>query len=840
MAEKVDKVPEDALRELAMDAQGSVGTVVELVDTVHQHKLAAKTNQVALATEVYNLKQKHKSLRKGSQALVKAQKKGKSGPLGGIAREITATLFPSKHTNEQQCDEKEKASAPPMDEEEKRNEPPPSYEEPDEEAEANVTSAEVDAARSEWKRRTERAQNKELAANKTAEQVAETSVAGFSPQDTRAVSDARRKAQEAWNKAAKAKAEYDQLRQEFAQEEQELRRAAGLCGPEDPKESRPSSPGSGGSIPSVEAVSGYKDGRRQIVVQERDEYNPWLSGPEQKPASLYPTLKMDEGKDEWGRASPEDPPTLEKEAHSTPKAPQEKEMKEPAVATVMLPTNAQNQLRIQDIRRVVIPLIPGNEISWAVLTEQAVRRGKTGEETMILQALMPQLSGHPEVAAQATMLLVQAANNPEKGKEVLNNLFQWLQSRYRLSPRQKRASFVQKLRDMQWTWQVNPADVLTGIMTTSQLTWDEVLKTPSLKEELEATMASKMDISLHLQITKCDPKDWRKAITEIWEKVKDSAGMKTVEIYMHEGEEDSESEDEEMACNVEMPSAAVAQASLPKVKTNKIDLRNFDKKLDMVVSALQAQEISKTGKPAQGPAMGQPQAQPIQAQNVPFQNNPQQPMQAQNMQEQRPPLRCYWCHQEGHMKRNCPQRNNRGPGNGYPGRGGWNSGRGNWNGGRGGYNQNRNNWNQNRGYGNNNNNWNNGYAGQGRGGYQNQNLPYRGNTRYADGQNFNQGQFPNRQAWENNAEKIRQKIIQEGRPKASWAEPPPPPSDDQPAIAADHAEANFVQGMNASERWKSETLRPPLMYEQAMAQLADTAPMLQPMDLPSVDFLGQR
>jgi len=30
------------------------------------------------------------------------------------------------------------------------------------------------------------------------------------------------------------------------------------------------------------------------------------------------------------------------------------------------------------------------------------------------------------------------------------------------------------------------------------------------------------------------------------------------------------------------------------------------------------------------------------------------------------------------------------------------------------------------------------------------------------------------------------------------------------------------------------------MYEQAMAQLAENAPMLQPMDLPSVDFLGQR
>ena len=93
--------------------------------------------------------------------------------------------------------------------------------------------------------------------------------------------------------------------------------------------------------------------------------------------------------------------------------------------------------------------------------------------------------------------------------------------------------------------------------------------------------------------------------------------------------------------------------------------------------------------------------------------------------------------------------------------------------------------------------------------------------------------------WESEAERVRQAIIQQGKPKASWAEPPPPPNDDQPAIAADHAEANFVQGLNASERWKSETLRPPLAYEQAMAQLADSAPILQPMEMPGVDFLGR-
>ena len=756
MTEKVDKIPEDALQDLAMDAQDSVGTVVQLVDTVHRHKLA-----------------------------------------------------------------------PPMEKEEEKNEPPPSYEDPEGEAEANVTHAELDAARTEWTRRTRRAETRDLLAKRAGERVNEG--INDSPAAQRVMEEACRRAQEAWNEAGKAETEYQQMRLEYEKEERERRQNEGLCGPD--MSGRSQEYGSRASTPSVEIVTGYKNGKQQVIIQDRQQHNQ-VSSSEQKHGAIYPNLRGedDEGSLTFGGV------TIPKQMQqSTPKPRKEEETAKATSAIDMLHTGTQHPLQIRDIRRVVIPLIPGNEIAWAVLTEQAVRRGKEGEETMLLQALMPQLSSHPEVAAQATMLLVQAANNPEKGREVLINLLQWIQSRYMLSPRQKRASFAQKLKDMQWTWQINPADVLTGIMTTSQLTWDEVLRTPALREELEAVMASKMDISFHLQITKRDPKEWRKARTEIWEKVKDRAAMNTVEIYMHEGEDDSDSEDEEMACNVEMPSAAVAQAHLPKVKTDKIDLRNFDKKLDTVVSALQAQEINKRGKPGQGSEVRE-SVQAAQSQNAPV-NNQQQPMQMPNMQDQRPPLRCYWCHQEGHMKRNCPQRNNRGPGNGYSGRGGWNAGRGGWNG-RGGYNQNRNNWNQNRGYGY-NNNWNTGPPGQ-QGGYQNQNPQYRGYRRNGRESGPNQMRDNGRPTWESEAERIRQEIIQEGRPKASWAEPPPPPADDQPAIAADHAEANFVQGLNASERRKSETLRPPLAYEQAMAQLADSAPRLQPMEMPSVDFLEQR
>ena len=829
MMKQTEELSEKALRELAMEAQDSVEAVVGLVDTVHRHKLAAKTSQVALNTEVYNLKQKHKSLKKGSQALVKAQKKGKAGPLGGIAREITATLFPSKHP---EMTPEVEASAPSLKDMEGKDESPPSYEEQIEEVEANVTRAELDKAKNEVRFETSKAEIREDLAKKVEARMEAKLAAGEASPGTRlSMEEARRQANIAWGAVERAEQHYQTLRHEYEKEEQERREKDGHCGPVTTMD-EPGILGRAGT-PSVDVCSGYEDGKRQVLIQERQGYNQ-SQGTLQQPGSLYPQLNLKD-EQQWNVLSRNGSPFPKQEPYWKDEARSGRMGEGIKLAAGIGSTHVQAPLQIREIRRVVITLIPGNEIAWATLTQQTVKRVKEGEEAMLLQAIMPQLSGHPEVAAYATMLLVQAANNPAKEKDILNNLFEWILSRYRLTPRQKRANFAQKLKHMQWTWEVNPADVLTGIMTMSQLTWDEVLQNQSLREELEAAMASKLDMSLHLQIIKQEPKRWRQAITEIWEKVKDSVGSKPVEIYMHEEEEDSDSEDEEMACSVEMPSAAVAQVSLPKGKT-KIDFRNFDKKLDMVVSALQAQEVGKAAE-SPSPATGKTEQQgAIQSGPAQTGNPPSGQMQ------DRPPVRCYWCNQEGHIKRNCPQRNNGGFNNGYTNRGGWNQGRGNWNGNRGGYNQTRNNYNQNRGYGNEyNRNWNNQQR-QGRGGYQNQNPQYRGYRNNNPGQGQNPVTNNDKPSWESEAARIRQQIIREGQPKASWAEPPPPPPsrDDQPAIAAEHAEANFVHGLSASERWKSETARPPLAYEQAMAQLAENAPLLQPMELPSVDFLGQR
>ena len=370
MTEQVGKIPEDALQDLALDAQDSVGTVVQLVDTVHRHKLAAKTNQVALATEVYNLKQKHKSLKKGSQALVKAQKKGKAGPLGGIAREITATLFPSRQSNEV-SEESEKASAPPMEKEEERNESPPSYEDPEGEAEANVTYAELDAARTEWTRRTRRAEARDHLAKRTEERVGNR--INDSPAAQRVMEEACKRAQEAWREAGQAENEYQRMRLKYEKEERERRQSEGLCGPDisGPSHecgSRASTP----SAPSVEIITGYQGGKQQVIIQDRQKQNQG-SPSEQPHEAIYPDLR---GEDEEGSLTFGGMTIPKQTQQSTPKIKKEEGMATITPAMDMWHAGTQHPLQIRDIRRVVIPLIPGNEIAWAVLTEQAVRRGK--------------------------------------------------------------------------------------------------------------------------------------------------------------------------------------------------------------------------------------------------------------------------------------------------------------------------------------------------------------------------------------------------------------------------------------------------------------------------------
>jgi len=354
---------------------------------------------------------------------------------------------------------------------------------------------------------------------------------------------------------------------------------------------------------------------------------------------------------------------------------------------------------------------------------------------------------------------------------------------------------------MCWNWYHNPADQIGEIIARTHLTWDQVAQDSALCKELKAAVGSKTE-PMFLQLNGTPIKQWYEQIMQIWNELKDSrnpADAEPVEIYLQESTEE-----------IEGLSAIAKTQGIPQVKDTTPNFSGFHEDLKDVVSALQV--TAKTLQESQT--------------NV----KPKVPDNQQDVETRR----CFGCKQVGHIRANCPskpqfnrengaqgQNRNRNFGN----RNLTNNNRGRFNQQNGGrFPNNRNNWgNYNRSTGN--NNWQSNFNSR-------QNGTGRGNTNYSQNRGY-----------QANAEQIRNRIIQEGRPKASWTEPHnigENTDDNRPALTpADHAEANFVDGLSPNERWKTETARAPMMYDQAMAHLAQAAKVDETLQLPRFDFLDK-
>jgi len=437
MFKQYDNAMETALHEQALDTQQSVEVIAKLVGAVHRHTIAAKTSQVALTTEVNELKQKRKKYTENAKALEKARKKGKTNKVGEMVKDITHGLFDKSPKENPSL--KNPSTTTTVD----NDEPPPSYEPA---TEANVTEAELAASKEKWLKKEEEA--REEGAIFTRDEEREKMV------------------DQMCYAAVKARQDYEALKKKYEEEIHEKNFNPYIS-----------------STPHISSGSYGWPSPHQVG-----------SLPSARPRELYSMIPDSKDKEPLQNLKPEITPV-------------------------------EKRLRIRDMKRVMMPLEPGQEIAWATIMEQVVSRGIPGEEALALQALIPQLTTHSEVAAQATSLLVQAAGKPYKEREALATFFNWIRSKYQLSPRKKREIFSRKIREMRWDWRSNPADKITSILTEIQLTWEEVVNQPALREELEAAFASKLNITLQLEITQRSPEEWKQAITEVWESVKNTTSL---------------------------------------------------------------------------------------------------------------------------------------------------------------------------------------------------------------------------------------------------------------------------------------------------------------------------
>jgi len=388
MIKQYGNTMEICLRERALEKQQSAEAVAKRIDAVHRHKVAALTSQVALTTETNELKEKNQK----SKEMEKAREKGKAGRLREMTKDITNMLFNKRPKEDSYFNnpgttravEKEALSTP--------------YEPA---IEADVTKAELAAAKENWLRKREEAREEGAI---------------------------------------------------FTRDEEREKMVDRMC------------------YAAMKARQDYK--------ALKEEY--------------------------------------ELEAHAKDLNPN----------VPFMSTPVEKRLSIRDMKRVMTHLVPGQEITWATIMEQVVTRGIPGEEALALHALIPQLTAHGEVTAKATSLLVQAAGKPDQERKTLSDFFNWIRSTYKLSPRKKRGIFARKIREMRWDWKSNPVDKITGILAETQLTWEDVMNQPALREELEAVMASKLNITLKLEITQRSPEEWKQAITEIWESVKNVTSPK--------------------------------------------------------------------------------------------------------------------------------------------------------------------------------------------------------------------------------------------------------------------------------------------------------------------------
>jgi len=200
-----------------------------------------------------------------------------------------------------------------------------------------------------------------------------------------------------------------------------------------------------------------------------------------------------------------------------------------SVDTHLLKTKHDLAIRELDIlKERIMPLMPGKEVEWAIITRDITKTLTTKNKKEMLQTMCKKLKNHAEAFAKVKILLVHAAQRPDHYTNPLEKFYKWLLGRYKCTARQQSIKFNWLLRNMNWSWETNPVDQILTIMHEVHLTWDNVMSNNAVRDDFKAILASKMETSTYAMLDEKPVEEWNQEITKIWKSLKKREPVKTI------------------------------------------------------------------------------------------------------------------------------------------------------------------------------------------------------------------------------------------------------------------------------------------------------------------------
>ena len=167
-----------------------------------------------------------------------------------------------------------------------------------------------------------------------------------------------------------------------------------------------------------------------------------------------------------------------------------------------------------------MPLMPGKEVEWAIITQDITKTLTHKNKKEMLQIMCKKLKNHAEALAKVKILLFHAAQRPDQYTNPLGKFYEWLLGRYKCTARQQLIKFNLLLKNMNWSWETNPVDQILAIMHEVHFTWDDVVSNNAVRDDFKAMLARKMKPSMYMILCERPTREWCEEITKIWKILK--------------------------------------------------------------------------------------------------------------------------------------------------------------------------------------------------------------------------------------------------------------------------------------------------------------------------------